>query len=284
MRMALAAVIGVLLTSASCAAPPAPSTQIIPLDLTGAHPTAELVFEGHAPIAAIFDTGAGATLFATQTAKDLGLPNEGTIQIGSPGASAPLTGYRTTIRSARLGSAEFRNAFAVVADIPSAMPKLSAVVSPNVFLGRLVRFEFAASRAVIAEKSAAAIPTGPGYAYGGEQGHPLPVVTVEIGDLKVTAHADSGSRHGLGFPLELAKKLPLVGPLVPAPDVRLLGGTHKAFTGKIAGVVRVGPLALQDPDVGFVEGVPIANVGIKVLKHLTLVLDPAERRDWVLLP
>jgi hypothetical protein len=134
------------------------------------------------------------------------------------------------------------------------------------------------------DKTLASVPAGPAYRYGGEGGHPLPTVEVEVAGQKIVAHADSGSRHGLSFPLELAKKFPLRGPLEPQPDVHMVGGSHKAFVAKIAGKVRVGPLELTDPEVGFIEGVPIANVGIKILKHLTLVLDPQARRNWVLLP
>jgi len=260
------------------------SPQIIPLDLTGPHPTAQLTVDGHAPFAVIFDSGAGANLFATAVAKDLGLPNEGEIQVGSPGASAPLVGFRTTLRHARLGDAEIKNAFAVVVDIPGAMGSISGAISPNAFSGRLVRFEFAASRALVLDKAPGAVPSGPAYRYAGEGGHALPAVEIEVAGKKILAHADSGSGHGLGFPLELAKQLPLLGPLEPRPDIHMMGGDHKAYAARISGKVRVGPLELTDPEVGFAEGVPIANVGIEVLKRLTLVLDPETQRDWVLLP
>jgi hypothetical protein len=160
---------------------------------------------------------------------------------------------------------------------------VAGVISPNAFSGRLVRFEFARSRAIVMDKIPANLPATESHPYGGEHGHPLPATEIDVAGTKIKAHLDSGSRFGLQLPLELSKQLPLQGPLVATTEpVQMINTEHAALDAKIAGAVHVGPLTLTDPDVQFIEGMVIANVGILVLKHATLVLDPEDERSWLL--
>jgi hypothetical protein len=49
------------------------------------------------------------------------------------------------------------------------------------------------------------------------------------------------------------------------------------------GEAHIGPLTLSDPEITFVGGTPsIGNVGFRVLKNLTLVLDPEKQQSWLL--
>ena len=272
----------IVVAVAACGRAPLPA-HTIPLNLSGKRPTAVLRIEGHGALDVIFDTGAGANLFNRPTAEALGLQDLGSINVGSPGSSAPITGFRTRLGSAKLGDADIADAAAVVVDLPASMADVSGVISPNTFSGRLVRFEFAASRAMVVDKTPQSIPTTQAYSYGGEMGHALPTVEIEIADLRLTAHVDSGSQFGLNLPLDLAKNLPLTAPPVATQPVHMVNADHAAYTATIRGTVRIGPLTLSNLDVLFVEGQPMPNVGFRILKQLTVVLDPAERRDWVLL-
>jgi hypothetical protein len=265
----------------ACAKEPRPA-QIIPLDFSGTHPIAMLTVGSHPPERVIFDSGAGGSIVRTKFARALGLPERGSINVSSPGAVAPVVGFMTSLSSARLGEAEIDNGMAVAVDPPGALSELPGVVSPNAFSGRLVRFEFASSRAIVMDRTQASVPTTPSHAYGGERGHPLPVDDIDVAGMKVTALLDSGSRGALQLPMALSKQLPLQGAPVPAKPVHMFGGSHASFQGKISGTVHVGPLTLIDPDVQFVEDVPLANVGIQVLRGLTLVLDPEGQRSWLL--
>jgi hypothetical protein len=268
---------------AACAPKAAKPSQTISLDLSGPHPVAMLKVGAHAPVAAVFDSGAGATVVNRKLARTLGLPDNGEIDVGSPGAAAPVKGMITSLSAAKLGEAEIENGHAVAIELPPHLQEFSAIVSPNAFSGRMVRFEFPKSRAVVMDKTAAAIPPGAPYSYGGEQFHPLPAAEIDVSGKKLIAHLDSGSRNGLSLPLDMAKQLPLKGPLVQREPVRMVGGEHKAYTAIVGGQVRIGPLVLTDPEVVFVDGIPpIGNVGIQILKQLTLVLDPEEQRDWLI--
>ena len=61
-----------------------------------------------------------------------------------------------------------------------------------------------------------------------------------------------------------------------------MSGPLPAYNAQLDGTITVGPVTLTDPQVLVVDGLPFVNVGIQVLRQLTLVLDPAERRSWVL--
>jgi hypothetical protein len=256
--------------------------QVIALDLTGPRPTAQLFVGSSAPVTVIFDTGAAANIIGTQLAKSLDLPNRGAVAVGSPGATAPLTGYMTAIPSARLGDALINNIAAVVLDLPMPLPGIAGVISPNSFSGRLVRFEFASGRALVVDKTTSKWTHGHGEPYGGEIGHALPAAEIDVAGTKLIAHLDSGSRFALCLPLELSKHIPLRGNLLAMEPIRMTGAIHAAFGARIAGTVHIGPLTLIDPDVVFEEGVPIANVGIKLLRDMIVVLDPEEKLSWML--
>lgn len=167
-------------------------------------------------------------------------------------------------------------------DLPGALSKFAAVTRPDAFSGRLVWFEFASARGLVIDKTSISLPTTGASAYGGERGHPLPVVEANVAGAKVTVVLDPASREGLQLPMELSNQVPLKGPLVSTGAVRMLGVEHAAFNGRIAGTVHIGPLTLTDPDVQFVEGMPIANAGLQILMYTTLVLDPENQRSWLL--
>jgi hypothetical protein len=59
-----------------------------------------------------------------------------------------------------------------------------------------------------------------------------------------------------------------------------VSGEQPIYGARILGQVKIGPVVLENPQVDFRgDG---ANVGLPVIRRMTVVLDPAGRRDWVL--
>jgi hypothetical protein len=259
-----------------------------PLDLTGPRPTAQLVIGESEPVTAIFDTGAAASVLKRGYAERLGLPNEGSAMAGGPG-STPVPGFRTTIRDGSLGGVSFAPAMAVAFDIPLPLENVEAVISPDVFRGRLIRFDFAASRAEVLPMTAEHIPQAEAQPYRGEQSHgrlrqtPSVSITLPTG-ASIDAVLDTGSARGLSLPLTLAQSLTLAEPLTPDAPQRLVGVEYAAFRARIAGDVRVGPVTLHNPEARFIEGSDVAIVGMQVLRETIVVIDPQGLRSWVLAP
>ena len=260
----------------------------IPLDLTGPRPTAQLIVGNAPPVTAIFDSAAAASVLRLSFAQRIGLANEGDASAHGPNGS-PVGGFRTTLAHAFLGHAQFDNAVAVALDIPLPLEGVDAIISPAVFSGRLVRFDFAASVAHILPITRENTPQSPSEPYIGENTHGMirrtPGVTVHLpGGVDASATVDTGGSRGLAFPLALAQRVPLAEPLTPDQPMRLVGAEWPTQKGRINGAVRIGGLTLQNPEVRFADGAPFGIVGMPVLRNSVVVIDPAGQRSWVLPP
>jgi hypothetical protein len=260
----------------------------VPLDLSGPRPTAQLVIGNAAPVTAIFDSAAAASVLRVSYAERIGAPNEGEAAAHGPNG-APVSGFRTTIAHAKLGQAEFANALAVALDIPLPLEGVDAIISPAVFAGRLVRFDFAASVAHILPITRESTPRSPAEPYIGKNTHGMihrtPGVTLHLpGGVDASATVDTGARSGLALPLALARRIPLSEPLAPDEPMRLVGAEWPTQKARINGVVRVGGLVLQNPEARFADGAPFGIVGMPVLRNSVVVLDPGGQRSWLLAP
>jgi hypothetical protein len=278
LRLCLSIVFAGALAAASAAAPP----QLIDLDTSGPRPTAMLTIENAKPVPVIFDTGAGGSVLSTSLGEEHKLPNLGEARISSPGAKQALTVFRSKLPLARLGSADVSGANVVVGELGVPLPGIAGVMSPNLFKGKLVRFELARNRVVVQPKWSETLPDARSFPYHGA--HPLPSITLELGRRIYQAHLDTGSGRGLAFPLELASELPLQGAMTPAKTVFMAGGERKAFTARISGTVRAGPITLENPEITLIERFQYVNLGFSILKNWTIVLDPEGQRSWVLEP
>ena len=281
----LAAAAIALAAPATAQAPSAVET--IALDLSGQRPIAMLSIGGGQPVPVIFDTGASGNVIDADFARSAGLREEAPAMVGTPAGGEPMRGFVTTIDDGRLGDAGLRGVRVVAVPMP-AMQALSVkgVFGPGSFSGRLVHLDLGRGEIRVTEKTPALIPSGPASAYLGAGPLSLPGVTVEIGGRSYEAHVDTGQPGMLALPLAMAGEVPLDGELRPAArPARLADGQpRETREGRISGTVRVGPLTLQNPEARFIEGLQRVNVGMAVLRGNTLVLDPAERRSWLVPP
>lgn len=60
--------------------------------------------------------------------------------------------------------------------------------------------------------------------------------------------------------------------------------SRPAFKGIVDGVVRIGPVSLDNPEVRFADGATEIIVGMPALRQGIIVLDPQARRSWFLAP
>ena len=272
-----------LIAAQPASAPP----ESIPIDVSGPRPIAMLTIGSAAPVPVIFDTGASGNVIDAEYARSVGLPEEGGAMVRTPGGGTPLQGFRTTIAQGRLGNASLSGVRAVALPMP-AMQALSVkgVFGPGTFSGRLVHLDLARGEVRVTEKTPDAIPAGTAYPYSGDGMHPgLPGVTVEIAGRSFEGHIDTGHPGILMLPLAMASQLPLDGPLRQAArPARFADGVPRnLFEARIRGIVRIGPLTLENPEVRFMDGLERVNVGVQALRGVTVVLDPAERRSWLVL-
>jgi predicted aspartyl protease len=253
---------------------------VVALDLSGPQPRATLKVGAAEPVQVIFDTGASGNIIDVELARSIGLPNLGPAMVGSPAGGPNVEGFQTRIAAAQLGGVELRAASAVA--LPFQAPAARGVFGANSFAGKLVTLDFGRSQIQVSDKSVETIPAGTAFPYSeGPRG--LPAAEVEVGGRRFEAHIDTGSNGELTFPAEFAGQLPLDGPLRPVGRARLANGAERVLMGaRIQGQVKVGPVLLENPRAVFMEGLPRVNIGMGVLRGLKVVLDPAERRSWLL--
>ncbi len=251
----------------------------LPLDLSGTRP-AVLVSVGGGPGELwIFDTGAGGSVVDIARAQAWALPNQGPALIGSPAGGTPVEGFRTNVSGATVGGASLPNFAAVAMPLPPHLER-AGVLSPNMFLGQLVTLDFARTELRVTDRNAASLPSGEATPYSGAGHHRLPSIAVALAGHTHMAHLDTGAPRGILFPYSMAASLPLTEPPVRNGVARFVDGEHARYSARVRGEVTVGPLTLTDPEVEFVEGLPTVNVGMDLLRQLTITLDPEAQLVW----
>jgi hypothetical protein len=152
------------------------------------------------------------------------------------------------------------------------------LVGPYIFSGRLVTLEFGLSRFRVSDASA----TPDGRAYKFAEG--LPAVPVSIAGIAIIAHFDSGADTALSLPTRYMKRLAFIEKPYVAGVMTSMLGSQLAYQARIRGDVRIGPLLLHNPKVGFAGERPYANVGLLILRKLTFAVDPKRQLTWLFDP
>jgi hypothetical protein len=262
------------------AAPARAETFDIPLDMSGPRPAVSISINGQPAELWTFDTGAGGTIMNIDRARALGLPEEQPVQIGSPAGGTPQQGFLTTVASLSIGGHAMPPTHVVAA--PATLPNRTGVLSPNAFAGELVTFDFAHNRVRIADKTAANTPQGAAIPYGDTgRGHRLPSIPVALGGQTWSAHIDTGAPGGIHFPYALASSLPLAAAPVQTGVAHFVDGDHARYHATLNGRLQVGPLTLDNPEIDFIDGLPLVNVGMGLLSRMTITVDPAAEQTWV---
>jgi hypothetical protein len=75
-------------------------------------------------------------------------------------------------------------------------------------------------------------------------------------------------------------KLPLVGVPVQIGFAVSAAGKRAIYQARLKGSVRLGDVKLDQPEIRFMEG-GRPNIGLPILRTLTVVFDLAESRDWI---
>ena len=274
------------LAPAATAQSPAPRS-VVPLDLSGPRPIAMLSVGSNPPARVIFDTGASGNVIDLDYARSVALPDEGPAAVHTPAGGPSMQGFRTTIANGRLGDVPLSNARAIALPSPAMRQlQVQGIFGPGTFSGRLVHLDLARSEIRITDKTPDSIPAGPSspYSDGGDRRPGLPGIAVDIAGRSFDAHIDTGHPGVLMMPLAMANQVPLDGELRQAPrPARFADGVPRnLFEGRIRGTVRIGPVTLENPEVRFMDGLQRVNVGMQALRGLTLVLDPSERRSWLI--
>ena len=247
-----------------------------PMERFGNRPVVQVSLNGTGPYPFILDTGAPVTLVDSTLARNLGLPVVGQMELGSPlGAGTSFVG-QVRLNAVEIAGLSFADQPAALLDLVSLMPgdgSPRGILSYRVFDGHRLTLDFPASE-IRALPGHLSLDTEGVTEYYGD----IPEVTVEAAGQRISVHLDTGSPAALTLPLAVAATLPLeAGPEVIGRG-RTVGGEFEVYGAALSGALRVGPLQLEGPQIQFVEGTAIGNIGNQVLSQVVVTLDPANRR------
>jgi len=285
MRRCVALIAGLAAAHGAAAADPpasadANTTQFVKLYSSGGSRSLAMLTLGDGPPApVVFDTGEDKTWLVTPYAKGAGLK-----VIGSGPLIDEATGKQSTVPLLALPSPKL-GGVPVASTVPTMMldydePDMVGVFGPGAFTGRLVTLELSHNRVRVSPLTAENLPQGQGSPYF----HSLPAITIDVAGIPAVAHLDSGSTLGLGLGRGLMRKLKLKSAPVVIGQARSVSGVQDLYSAQIDGDVTIGPVVLHDPQVSFAGDGEGANVGYDIIRQLTLVMDPAGQRSWVLDP
>jgi hypothetical protein len=151
------------------------------------------------------------------------------------------------------------------------------IISSEMFTSSLVYLDLHNARARLAPRATTAPPAGPAIAYVRD----IPSVHIVMPDgSTLPAHFDTGANGALSLPIAMMDKVPLMEKPRVVGRFKSINSEGEVFGGRIRGTIHIGPLTLDNPDVTFLGD--LANIGLPIIRQVTLVLDPAEKRNWVM--
>jgi hypothetical protein len=225
----------------------------------------------------VFDTGSDGHSIDSLLVKRHHLKTIGeTIEVdGTTGKRRTLP--RVAVPDVRLGGLKVGTIEAVALDYnrDDAM----GIISPEMFERSLVYVELAHNRARLVPRQGATRPSQPPVRYRDA----IPSIPIEMPDgSTLLAQFDTGFDAALSLPIELMHKVPLIEPPRIVGRFQSIDSEGDVYGGQVRGSIRIGPVTLDNPEVTFLGH--HANIGLPVLRRITLVLDPAENQSWVLDP
>jgi hypothetical protein len=253
----------------------APS-EVVPLYVSTTRPLAMLTIGDSAPMPVVFDTGTTENTLDAALAKLVGLKVIGHFNLRDdasgksvevPTAAAPdarLSGVPLDIKVVRLPDARSGDEV--------------GVFGPYSFGNRYVVVEAGLNRLRIIPKDSGFVPPGPGHAYKED----IPAAEIRIAGKAYDAVLDTGHDGALSLPADSVKSFPLKAPAKIVGKAVSALAEQDVLGGELAGSVDIGPYSLKDPAVAFFD--TVINVGFPVIRKLTIVLDPTNKRTWALDP
>lgn len=151
------------------------------------------------------------------------------------------------------------------------------ILSPEVFQQSLVYVELNRQRARLEPRETAIPPDGPAVPYF----EGLPTINITLPDgTALPAHYDTGYDAPLSLPVSRMHTTPLVSPPAVIGRFKSINTEGEVYGGRLRGCVQIGPVMLDQPLIAFLG--ETTNIGLPVIRQLTLVLDPSGQRSWTI--
>ena len=250
--------------------------RVVPLYQSARGALAVITIAGGLPTSMIFDTCAGSFSIEQSVADRLQLR-----VVGSEESTDGATGRTEVVPLVEIPHLKISDVSVGTIKAqrrPYGEPDVIGLFSPSIFADHLVTLEFGSSRMRLSDPTSH--PDGRAHAY--KDG--LPAASITVAGIAMNAFLDSGNTAEFTLPKRMMSKLSFIEAPREVGRATSVTGTQPVYRGKIRGDIRVGPLVLHNPTVGFLSDQSEANVGLPILRQLTFAIDPRRQMTWIFDP
>jgi len=253
-----------------------PPTEIVPVYIATNRPLVMLTIGDSAPMPVVFDTGTTENSLDVPLGKLIRLKVIGRFKLVDDVSGKSVEVPTAAMPDARLSGVPLDSKIIRLADY--RFGDEVGIIGPYSFGNRYVVIEAGLNRLRIIPKDSGFVPPGPGHPYVEN----IPATQIRIAGKLYDAVLDTGHDRALSLPADAVNSVPLKAPAKIVGKAVSALASQEVLGGDLAGSVDIGPYSLKDPSVAFFD--TVINVGFPVIRHLTIVLDPANKRTWVLDP
>lgn len=241
-----------------------------PFETSSGRPMVQLTVNGKGPYPFVLDTGAPSLIVRPALVEELGLEVTGKTEVNSPMGGTPVEVREVQVASIDLGGATVTGLEAIELSHLGKAGLGMGIVGPAVFRdsGPMV-LDFKANTVTIGEDAKPG-PVETWIPFG--ESAPLLDIPVQIGELLIDGHIDTGSPGVLAIPSGFEDKLPLSGPVRVLGMGRTVDAEFEIRSAPIEATVRVADAQIPVREVSFAP-LPVANLGTGGLRGLNLYID-----------
>src|SRR5579862_5678061 len=225
------------------------------------------------------DTGAVGGRISPEIVQRLGLQPIGEVQAGDPSGKNARSVKLYRIPEIRAGGATLHvvRMFSDDGVVPhGGAAYFDGVIGYAVFSSLLLTLDYPHSRVVLSPGGMSASQFSRSIPYTVEHG--LPLLHVQVGDVQVDGHVDSGSDGGLTIPARFKDKLHLDGEPKKIGQARTLFNTIDIYLAKVKDPIYVGGIKMPIDQVEMHDLFPFANIGGRLLHKFVVSIDQTQKR------
>jgi len=225
------------------------------------------------------DTGAEGSRVSQDIVDDLGIKPTGTVQAGDPSGKNSRTVSTYKIPEIDAGSAKLFgvHAFCDGGVVPKGSGAyFDGVLSYAVFKDLLLTIDYPGKKIIVSPGKLS--PDQFGRALPFEITHGIMGVDVQVGDVKIKGHFDTGSDGGIMIPAKYKDKLPIVGEPRVIGHGRSLFNEIDIYAADIKGPVTISGRQFTVPTIEMTDLFPNANVGSRFLRNYKVTIDQQQRK------
>jgi predicted aspartyl protease len=252
-----------------------PLAATAPFEVSTGRPMVQLTVNGEGPYPFVLDTGAPGLIVRPELVDELGLEVLGTTEVNSPLGGTPVEVQQVHVDTISLGGVSAIGIEAIVIEHLGKAGLGMGVVGPALFRSHgPLKLDFKNNTLTIGDDVK---PEGVETWIPFGKSAPLLDIPVQIGELRIDGHIDTGSPGVLAVPSRYENQLPLSGPVRTVGMARTVDAEFEIRAAPIETTVRAGDARIPLREVHLAK-LPVVNLGTGGLRGLTLYVDWKQER------